>query len=228
MWNGKMKALTFSYDDGILQDIRFIEMLDKYGMKCTFNLNSGRFGQPGTVIREGLTIDHTKINREDIREIYKNHEIASHTVNHPTLTELTKEKIVYEVEQDRLVLSEVAGYEVVGMAYPNGPNNDEVAKIIKENTGIKYSRTVTSTGNFDIQDNLLRFNPTVRHADFDDLFSLGEKFLELTPDKPQLFYVWGHTFEFDIADTWDKMEEFLKMMSGKNDIFYGTNREVLL
>ena len=36
MWNGKMKAVTFSYDDGVEQDIRFIELLDRYGLRGTF------------------------------------------------------------------------------------------------------------------------------------------------------------------------------------------------
>ena len=40
---GKQKALTLSYDDGVQQDIRFIEILDKYGIKCTFNINSYSF-----------------------------------------------------------------------------------------------------------------------------------------------------------------------------------------
>lgn len=43
-FNGKKKAITFSYDDGVTQDIRLIELLDKYGLKCTFNLNSGLQG----------------------------------------------------------------------------------------------------------------------------------------------------------------------------------------
>ena len=34
------KAVTFSYDDGVTQDIRLIELLNKYHLKCTFNLNS--------------------------------------------------------------------------------------------------------------------------------------------------------------------------------------------
>ena len=33
MFGGKMKAVTFSYDDGVLQDKRLIEILDKYGLK---------------------------------------------------------------------------------------------------------------------------------------------------------------------------------------------------
>ena len=43
MWNGKKKAVTFSFDDGVMQDIRVIEILDKYGLKGTFNLNKGVF-----------------------------------------------------------------------------------------------------------------------------------------------------------------------------------------
>ena len=44
MFHGKLKAVTFSYDDGVSQDVRLIALLDKYGLKATFNLNSGMFG----------------------------------------------------------------------------------------------------------------------------------------------------------------------------------------
>ena len=47
MWNGKTKAITLSYDDGTLQDIKFVESLNKYNLKATFNLNSSLFGLPG-------------------------------------------------------------------------------------------------------------------------------------------------------------------------------------
>ena len=61
------------------------------------------------------------------------------------------------------------------------------------------------------------------------MFELGEKFLSLKADKPQIFYIWGHSYEFDIfPERWELFEEFLKMMSGKDDIFYGTNKEILL
>ena len=29
MWNGKKKAVTFSFDDGVTQDIRLVEILNK-------------------------------------------------------------------------------------------------------------------------------------------------------------------------------------------------------
>lgn len=228
----KKKAITFSYDDGVLQDIRFIELLNKYNLKCTFNLNSELLGKPGLTSINGQRIAHYKIAPEDVKSIYEGHEIAVHTLTHPNLTTLDKEEIIRQAEQDRLNLSELAGYEVIGMAYPCGGvnNTDEVAQIIKENTGVRYSRTITSTGNFDLQDNLYRFNPTVYHMEgFDRLMELGEKFISMKTDKPQIFYIWGHSYELDIApEYWCKLEEFLALISNKEDIFYGTNAEVLL
>ena len=45
MFNGMKKALTFSYDDGVTQDIRLIEIFNKYNLKATFNLNPERWEQ---------------------------------------------------------------------------------------------------------------------------------------------------------------------------------------
>ena len=229
MFGNKMKAVTFSYDDGVTQDIRLIEILDKYGLKCTFNLNSERLGMDGSLDREGVRVSHVKNKPSEVASIYKNHEVAVHTLTHPTLVGLEEDEIVRQVEQDRLNLSELCGYEVVGMAYPNGPNDDRVAGIIRDKTGVKYSRTVTSTYNFDIQDNLYRFNPTVyHHREFDKMFELAKEFIELKTDTPKIFYIWGHAYEFDIHNEWDKFEEFCKLISGRDDIFYGTNTQVLL
>lgn len=229
MFGNKMKAVTFSYDDGVTQDIRLIEILDKYGLKCTFNLNSERLGMDGSLDREGVRISHVKNKPSEVASIYKNHEVAVHTLTHPTLVGLEEDEIVRQVEQDRLNLSELCGYEVVGMAYPNGPNDDRVAGIIRDKTGVKYSRTVTSTYNFDIQNNLYRFNPTVyHHREFDKMFELAKEFIELKTDTPKIFYIWGHAYEFDIHNEWDKFEEFCKLISGRDDIFYGTNTQVLL
>ena len=47
---GKFKAVTFSYDDGVRADIRFAGILDKYKMKGTFNINSGFFGRYWPII----------------------------------------------------------------------------------------------------------------------------------------------------------------------------------
>lgn len=233
MWNGKMKALTFSFDDGVLQDERAIKILDKYNLKATFNLNSSLLGLKNTLPFPQKPICHDKIIPSKIKEIYKNHEVAVHTLTHPNLTQCNGDVITHQVEEDRLTLEKLTGKQVVGMAYPcGGPNNDDrVASIIKNTTNVKYCRTITSTYSFDLQDNLYRFNPTVYYIEREKLFELGKEFVSLTPDKPSLFYVWGHTYEMDLGKVyidWDEFEEFCALVSNKEDIFYGTNTEVLL
>ena len=226
-----MKYLTFSYDDGVTQDIRLIELFNKYGMKATFNINSGLLGKPGELVREGVNVLHNKVNPADVKHIYAGHEVASHTLTHPLLPQLGEHEIIKQVEEDRLKLSELSGYEVVGFAYPGGGVNydSRVAQIIQANTKIKYCRTTVSSHSFSRQDNLYEFKPTVyHHREMDKLFTLGEEFLALTPTDDAVFYVWGHAYEFDIHNTWGQFEEFLQMMSARTDVIYATNKEALL
>lgn len=228
MWHDKLKAVTFSFDDGITQDIRMVELLDKYGLKATFNLNSEKFG----VIKEeffgGKKFIKKRIEISEVKDLYENHEVAAHTLTHPNLTEIEQEnEIIRQVEQDRLNLEICSFKDVVGMAYPCGGinNDDRVADIIRRNTGIRYARTITSTHNFKMQDNLLRFNPTAHFGD-NKIFELADEFLNLKPNEPQLFYIWGHSYECDYVDSWDRLEELFKRLSGHEDVYYATNKDV--
>lgn len=229
--SGKLKAITFSYDDAVTQDIELVELFNKYNLKSTFNVNSELLNTNNMLIRENKRVAHYKLHKSDVKGIYEGHEVAVHTLTHPHLPPLEQSEVIRQVEQDRLNLSEIVGYEVIGMAYPGGGvnNDDRIAEIIKNHTGVKYSRTITCNDSFDLQDNLYRFNPTVYHLNFDKMMELGDEFINMTPDKPQIFYIWGHSYEFDYqSDYLAKFEEFLKLIANKNDIFYGTNKEVLL
>ena len=230
MFHGKQKAVTFSYDDGVLQDLRLVELLDRYGLKATFNLNSQLLGQENYLIREDVKVNHTKVQPSQVKTVYQNHEVAVHTLTHPNLTTLEEDEIIRQVEEDRSNLTALVGYEVDGMAYPcGGVNHDaRVADVLRRKTGVRYSRTITSSYSFAPQTDLLQFNPTVYHREWEEMFRLGEEFLALQPDTPQIFYIWGHSYEFDIDDSWSRFEDFCRLISGKEDIFYGTNREILL
>ena len=228
----KKKAITFSYDDGVTQDIRLIEMLNKYGLKCTFNLNSGLLAQKGFLIRNDERISHYKIHPDHVKHFYQGHEVAVHTLTHSRLTLCDTDEVIRQVETDRLNLSEMVGYEVVGMAYPCGGvnNDDRVAELIKKHTGVRYCRTITNTDSLLPQENLYRFNPNVyRIMEYDRLMEMGKAFVESDPEEPQILYVWGHAYEMDFRpDDWIKLVEFCKLVAGRDDIFYGTNAEVLL
>ena len=216
-WQGKNKAITFSYDDGKIHDRKLVEIFNKYGLKGTFNLNSSYLG-----------ID--KVNPSEVKSLYAGHEVASHTLVHPRMEKISTEAVIWQVEQDRLMLSNLVGYEVVGFAYPFGmPTRDSrIIDAIANHTGIKYARTVNDSHNFDLQDDLFFFAPTIFHTQLDKMFELAEKFLALEIDKPQLFYIWGHSYEFDYAISYEQMEEFCKFISNKKDVFYGTNKDCLL
>ena len=233
LFNGKMKALTFSFDDGVTQDRRLIEILDKYGLKATFNINTALLNRRNNIGNPaGGTVPHNKVAIYEVKELYKNHEVAVHTLTHPRLPDIEDdETVLYEVDEDRKNIEFLTGCEVVGMAYPcGGVNNDErVAKLIGENTPIKYARTITSTLSFEPQENLLQFNPTIHWLQWEKMYELAEKFLEMKPDTPQIFYIWGHAYELDFRpEWWEEFDKFCALVSGKEDIFYGTNKEVLL
>jgi len=231
MFDGKMKALTFSYDDGVTQDIRLIEMFNKYGLKSTFNINSELLGLAGGFGEGKSFINHTRNKKQEIKYIYDGHEVAAHTLTHPYLPGIEDDaEIIRQVEQDRLKLSELVGYEVCGMAYPGGaPNcNDRVAELIKNNTGIRYARAYETTKSFEPHPDLYQCEMTLyHHGEWEKLFDMGKAFLELRTDTPKVFSIWGHSYEFDVyPERWEMFDEFCKMMSGKGDIFYGTNIEI--
>ena len=65
--DGKTKCVTLSYDDGVTQDLRLIELFDRYGLQCTFNLNSKLLSKKGMLSRAGQRISHYKVHTEDVK-----------------------------------------------------------------------------------------------------------------------------------------------------------------
>ncbi len=230
MWNGKSKALTFSFDDGVTQDKRLVEILNAYGMKCTFNINSGI--QTATNGWQNEDVSIYRMNQGGLPKLYEGHEIAVHSLTHPDLTKYDAETIYNELYRDKCNLEQLFSKEVVGMAYPYGTFNDEVVAVIKE-VGLQYARTVWATGEFLTPSRdpewLLRL-PATSHCQDANLLELGKRFLELPSDPkcPKMFYIWGHSYEFDVNHNWEQIEAFCKLMADQKDIFYGTNAQVLL
>ena len=219
------KAITFSYDDGVEQDLHLLEILNKYNLKATFNLNTGLDDKSDSwIYKERLEVK--RLNLEKSKDVYMGHEIAVHTLTHPNLCVLDDETMEKELLGDRENIERIFGVKPTGMAYPYGAYSDKVVEKLRQ-YGFKYARGVESSYGFDVQENLLVFKPTCHHDD-ERLFELAERFLATETDKPQIFYVWGHAYEFEGNNNWDRFEKFCKLISGRDDIFYGTNKEVLL
>lgn len=222
---GRKKALTLSYDDGVEQDVRLIEIMKRHGLKGTFNLNSGCYAAQGTVYPKGTI--HRRMSKEDCLRVYKNSgmEVAVHGLTHPFLEQLPVNMCVNEILSDRNNLEQEYGVIVRGMAYPFGTYNDSVVATL-ERCGIVYARTVEVTRDFAIPSDWLRLKATCHHND-PALMELAKKFVESEMSRsPGLFYLWGHSYEFESDNNWNVIEEFSAYMGGRNSIWYATNIEI--
>lgn len=222
---GCPKAVTLSYDDGVEQDVRLIEIMKKHGLKGTFNLNSGVYAPEDQVWPSGKI--YRRMSKSKAIALYKHSgmEVAVHSLTHPYLEQLPVCTCTYEVLQDRMNLENDYECIVRGMAYPYGTYNDDVVASLKQ-CGIVYARTIESTEKFQIPTDWLRMPATCHHKN-PALMELARKFVE-APGKqtPMLFYLWGHSYEFDADDNWKVIEDFAEYMGFREDIWYATNIEI--
>ena len=224
-----MKAVTFSYDDGNEQDVRLVELFNKYGAKCTFNINAGVQTPTRVKVRQyvdGGEFECKRLNINKLKDLYKGHEVACHGLTHANLDAWDLETDINEIGLDKFILEKWFDCTVTGIAYPNGRFNDTAVEALKA-CNIKYARTIISNHSFEPQRDLLRFEPTCHHDDA-KMFDLIDEFKALKSDSPKIFYIWGHSYEFEVNRNWDYMEEILKRLTDSDDIFFGTNEEVLL
>lgn len=209
----KYKAVTFSYDDGIIEDRRLVALFNKYNLKGTFNISSGRVGEKRPRF----------VKLSEMKKLYEGHEIASHGKMHLPMPKYKADKIHSEIRADKEVLGKVAGYPIRGFAYPYGQHSSQVRKILAEN-GIEYARTVGATGRFTLPGDFLLWHTTAHHNR--NIAALAEKFLALPEKEMTLLYIWGHSYEFERQKTWKMMEDFCKKIAGKKNIWYATNIEI--
>lgn len=224
---GKRIAVTTSFDDGQTFDRRIVAAFNQWGLKATFNINSGTLQRTGKPAVEGALGKGERVflDASEIRDLYQGHEVAIHTVSHPWLERLEPSQIAREVIEDRIALEDLVGYPVRGMAYPFGTYDDRVIAVLRS-LGIAYSRTCRNEVNcFPPADPLdwattahqYAANPTV-----------PERFAAVlgNPRWSGVFYIWGHGFEFHDRNDWEGLERIFKPLSGHADVWYCTNIEL--
>ena len=223
---GRAKCLTLSYDDGVEQDIHMCELMKKYKIAGTFNIGTGKYSPEGKQFEPGRV--HRPMTQKKCFETYKDEplfEVATHSLHHAWLPDIPLSEAVHEVLEDRRNIEEQYGKICRGHAYPYGKYSDEIISVLKS-CGIVYARTIVSTHKFDLPENWLVLNPTCHHKD-EQLFKLADKFLnDKVTRAPYLFYLWGHTYEFESDGNWNIIEEFFEKVSGRDDVWYATNIQV--
>lgn len=229
---GLYKAVTLSYDDGCKDDIRFSETICAHGLKCTFNINSGFIAEKE---------EDWHLTREQIKKylIDTGNEIAVHGKYHRALGKVTPVDGIRDVLECRTELENDFGMIIRGMAYPdsgitrfeNGADYADIKHYLKD-LGIVYSRTLGGDNDsFALPTDWYAWMPTAHHTN-PELFSYIDKFLNEpmssydASQTPRLFYLWGHSFEFENNKNWDLLDKICSALSNKPDVWYATNIEI--
>ena len=223
--NGVAKAFTLSYDDGVEQDITLIEMIRAHGAKCTFNISSGEYPPEGFRWEDGRI--HRRMSLSQCQSVYTGDdiEVAIHGTHHPFWDSLPTPCTMWDIINDRRELEHQYGRIIRGAAYPFGTYSDAAVEMLRY-AGIAYCRTVKSSHSFAIPADWLRLEATCHHRD-PMLSELADRFTNSKNVRdPMLFYVWGHTYEFEDNNNWHVMSDLLDRVCGHDDVWYATNIEI--
>lgn len=198
------RYFLLSFDDGTVYDKRFVELLNRYHIPCTFNLNSGledfvwEFeGRP--VVRQHLA---------DTVEQYRGHEIASHSLTHPRLDSLYPPRLHREVEEDCAALKKIFGVQELGFGVPFTACGEREIQIIRR--FVRYIRLSEYASSFampadpyHIPIHALYNDPEVREK----ITAFSESNL-----KDALFVMAGHSYELEFLNHWEYMETLLQFI----------------
>lgn len=221
--NGKRKAFNITYDDGVLQDVTFISMLNRFGLKGTFNLNSQLMEEEFAWIHPcGMEV--TRLGTDAVQGLYEGHEIASHTLTHPYMENLPEFEILRQLGEDKNRLESCFGRKVGGFAVPFDYYSDLIARSA-ELCGFEYARmSEVSLSNAPCTD-WYHWKTGVYHI-MPELVPFVEGFLK-SDQELAVCQIVGHSYDLDTEKLWGTMEEICATISARDDVWSCTNLELV-
>lgn len=204
-----MKYFVFSFDDGTIWDKDTIALFNKYGFKATFNLNSGL--QDYVWYLDELPI--RRLNLEENKHLYDGHEISSHTLTHPYLDQCDDGRVIYEVNEDISNLEKIFEKQIVSFATPFETCGDRESWLIKGFTKVKNIRLSQIDESFALP--VDPYHIKVTALDINRAFELIDDFIN--NDDAKLFVYAGHSYDFYVGNSFDKLEGLLKVLKKNKD-----------
>jgi len=222
LWpNGQRMALTSDWDDGTEYDRRLVAIMNRYGLKGSFNLCTGKFGLDSE--QSGWK---TLIRADEVAALYQGHEVCSHSVHHPRPWSIPLDQLRWEILEDRRRLEALVGYPVRGFVLPFGwKTGYDWCKEFVRSCGFHYLRHSESTPQFDLPGDFLDWKPTCHFSA--ELAKLWTTMLDRSKDQPgQLFNIWGHSYEFEDDLGWETIEAFAALAGGTPGVWHATKGEI--
>lgn len=225
---GREKALSFTFDDGTVEDRRLSEKIGALGLRATFNINSGWFE---------LVLPYNKrMSAEETVEVLDRDfiEIACHGSKHVDPSRVDAPTFLWDALKDRNALEHLFGRPITGFAYPQGAYSPGVMRDM-ERAGFEYARALGFFGDFRLPGDLFELHATCGLLG-GNCDGIVERFVDLKCGD----WIWGGDTDgqflnifchsYDIGDDeakWQSAFGRLERLSGRDDIWYATNIEIV-
>ena len=222
-----MLKLSFSWDDGAVEDLKLLPLCEKYAIpSMLFIPNENREG------RAVLSADNIKAVRSGLTTI------GAHTEHHTYLTEIPLSDVWKEVINNKKYLEDILNEPIENFSFPGGRVNRRIYDIIKnEFVTLRTADTMSSS----LQKNVIRptfhFYPrgkksllinAFRHKDAllplcmkkifetNDYFELLKMIIEIAAESNKEFFmhIWGHSWEIERYDLWQELEKMFSWIHG--------------
>ena len=236
----KQIIVTTSWDDGHKLDLKLAKLLKKYGIKGTFYISPKN--------REFREED--LLSDDEIIKLNRDFEIGAHTMTHPRLTKIREREAFNEIIESKKYLENLIKKKVKCFCYPGGKYNNKVKELVKE-AGFIVART-TEQILTTIPGDLFEFGTTIQVFPLSIRAVCGEiKFaiknnIKLIPfmftkdwakiakntfdyvnQNGGVWHLWGHSWEIDKYNDWNKFEKVLSYISKRKNVQYLTNYEII-
>lgn len=236
-----MKLITTSWDDGHPMDLKLAELLDKYNL-------------PGTFYIPRVNSEYPVMDENSIHDLSKKFEIGGHTLNHVRLYS-TRSAGFLETEIKGCFdwLKDLQGFNPVSFCFPGGVLNKAAIRAARD-TGFEVLRTTellsTSIASADhLSPTTLQLfdHPRIsylknlvkrqQYRSFvswlagtdgsNNIFRLVDFYLEQVEKNDGCFHLWGHSWEIEEYNLWEKLEMVFKRISGIAEFKYIQNRDLV-
>jgi peptidoglycan-N-acetylglucosamine deacetylase len=222
----KKKIITTSWDDGHPLDIKLSKLLLKYNI-------------PGTFYVPIKNNENPTMTNDEIKELSKKFEIGGHTINHTILTEIDESDLQMELQKSKIILEKLLDFSIISFCYPRGKFNNNIKKNVKD-AGYMGARTtelfsIDSKDPFELDTTIQAVNRKIRSKIKQTIYSEKKMMKNLILHKTILknwdeialeslnyvlehggiWHLWGHSWEIENNEDWEKLENLLKIVQIK-------------
>jgi len=230
----KKVAVTTSWDDGHLLDLRLAQMLQDAGLKGTFYVAPGSREFP----------ERDLLSSRQVNDLSGAFEIGAHTLTHPRLTRVSLADARREIAGSKLALEEITGKEITTFCYPGGAYTAAHVQMVRD-AGYRYARTVgryafTVRNPYEAPTTLhayrhwsdladmarfARFRPQrfARYLQWDEL---AKAMFDHTAEVGGVYHLWGHSWEIDQHGDWERLASVFSYIAGRPEVIYATNGDL--